>query len=61
MGKVEKNKDKELEKIIKEITEEAKKVVEDYVKHETELSGSITQVHEDSPLLNIMEDEKDAD
>ena len=33
------------------ITEEAKKVVEDYTKNGTELSGSITQVHYDSPIL----------
>jgi len=50
MGKVE---DKRyIEKLIKEITHEAKKVVEDYTKHGTELSGSITQVHYDSPILN---------
>ncbi len=42
---------KELEKIIEEITEEAKRVIEDYTKNPSHLSGSITEVHEDSPLL----------
>ena len=56
---VEKNKHKlkdeelkELEKIIGEITEEAKKVVEDYVNNPSEMSGSITNVHQNSPILN---------
>ena len=56
MGKIKT--DKELEKLIKEITNEAKKLVEDYTKNGTELSGSVTQVHSDSPLLK---DNKDAD
>ena len=42
---------KELEKLIKEITEEAKRVVEDYVKNPSELSGSAVQIHVDSPHL----------
>tara|TARA_Y100000401_G_scaffold115877_1_gene120409 strand:- start:14 stop:196 length:183 start_codon:yes stop_codon:yes gene_type:complete len=51
MGKVTEE-DKYIQKLILEITEEAKKVVEDYTKNGTELSGSITQVHYDSPILN---------
>ena len=43
--------EKELEKLLKEITDEAKKVVEDYTNSPSEMSGSMTQVHEDSPLL----------
>ena len=43
--------EKELEKLLKEITDEAKKVVEDYVKNPSELSGSTVQIHTDSPLL----------
>ena len=42
---------KEIERLIKEITEEAKKVVSDYVKNPSEMSGSITQIAEGSPLL----------
>jgi hypothetical protein len=49
MGKVMEM--EELSKLIQEITNEAKKVVEDYTKNGTELSGSITQVHYDSPIL----------
>ena len=43
---------KELEKLLKEITEEAKKVVEDYVKNPSQFdSGSAIQLHPDSPIL----------
>ena len=41
---------KELQKIIEEINEEAKNVVEDYVKNPSELSGSTIQIHETSPF-----------
>ena len=51
MGKINKVDSKEIERLVKEITEEAKRVVEDYTKNKSELSGSITQVHQDSPLL----------
>tara|TARA_Y100000593_G_scaffold45088_1_gene85837 strand:- start:701 stop:883 length:183 start_codon:yes stop_codon:yes gene_type:complete len=57
MGKVEDK--KYIQKLINEITEEAKKVVEDYTKYGTELSGSITQVHYDSPILNKKKLDKD--
>ena len=40
-----------IKKLVKEITDEAKKVVEDYTNSPSEMSGSMTQVHEDSPLL----------
>ena len=40
-----------IKKLVKEITDEAKKVVEDYTNSPSEMSGSTTQVHEDSPLL----------
>ena len=43
---------KELEKLIKEITETAKEVVEDYSKNPSEMSGSVVQIHETSPILN---------
>ena len=39
-----------------EITEEAKNVVEDYIKNPSELSGSITQIHESSPLVATKEE-----
>ncbi len=42
---------KELERLIKELTEEAKKVVDDYAKNPTDMSGSMVMIHENSPLL----------
>ena len=47
---------KELEKLIHEITQEAKNVVDDYTKNPSEMSGSITQVHENSPLIATREE-----
>ena len=55
-NKLTKQEKQELERLIKEITEEAKAVVKDYVNNPSEMSGSITQVAEGSPLLK--EDEK---
>ena len=49
---------KELERLIKEITEEAKLVVEDYTKNISHDSGSVTHIHINSPLLD---EEKDVD
>ena len=42
---------KELEKLIKELTDEAKKVVDDYAKNPTDMSGSMVMIHQNSPLL----------
>ena len=47
-----KKQQQEIEKIIQEITEEAKSVVEDYTKNPSQISGSIVQIHETSPLLD---------
>ena len=57
MGKnlLTKKQKKEIEKLIKQITEEAKLVVEDYVKNPSNESGSLIQIHHNSPFL----DEKD--
>ena len=41
----------ELNEIIKQITSDAKSVVEDYVKNPSESSGSMVIVHENSPFL----------
>jgi len=44
---------KELERLIKEITEDAKSVVEDYVKNPPAISGSAEiHIHEESPWLD---------
>ena len=41
----------ELKKLISEITNEAKNVVDDYKSNPSEMSGSVTQVHINSPIL----------
>ena len=46
----------ELEKLQKEIIDEAKKVVEDYVDNPTDISGSVVNIHQNSPFLD--EDDK---
>ena len=43
---------KELEKLKKEILDEAKKVVEDYVDNPSEISGSTIDIHHNSPFLD---------
>ena len=45
-----------LQKLIDEIMKLSSEVVEDYKKNPSELSGSITQVHEDSPFLATKEE-----
>jgi len=41
----------ELSNLLEEITKDATDVVNDYIENPSELSGSITQVHENSPYL----------
>ena len=48
----------ELERLKKEILEEAKKVVEDYVDNPSDISGSVVNIHQNSPTLDT---EKDSD
>ena len=50
--KMTKKDKQELKRLQDEITKEAKKVVEDYIKNPSEMSGSVTQVNINSPLLN---------
>ena len=42
----------ELKKIEKEILEQAKKVVEDYVDNPSDISGSVVNIHQNSPFLD---------
>ena len=42
----------ELEKLQKEIIDEAKKVVDDYVDNPSEISGSTINIHQNSPFLD---------
>ena len=43
---------KQLEKLKKEILEEAKKVVENYVDNPSDISGSVVNIHQNSPFLD---------
>ena len=43
---------KELDPIIAEITELAKSITEDFKENPTDISGSVIQVHEDSPYVD---------
>ena len=47
---------KELQELADELTRSAKFVVKDYIDNPSDMSGSITQVHEDSPLLATREE-----
>jgi len=48
----------ELEKLQKEIIDEAKKVVEDYVDNPSDISGSVVSIHENSPFLDSADGEE---
>ena len=56
LNNLTKKEQQELEKLLKEITDEAKFVVEDYKNNPSEMSGSIIQIHEDSPYLATREE-----
>ena len=47
---------KQLEQLKKEILDEAKKVVENYVDNPSDISGSTVNIHQNSPFLD--EDDK---
>ena len=46
----------ELEQLKKEIMDEAKKVVNNYVDSPSDISGSVVNIHENSPFLDSNED-----
>ena len=48
--------EKELEELKKEIMEEAKKVVDNYVDNPSDISGSVVNIHQNSPYLDSDED-----
>ena len=52
MEELSKEEKEELQRLTDEINEEAKNVVEDYVKNPSEISGSVVQIHEDSPFID---------
>ena len=49
---------KELEKLKKEILDEAKKVVDNYVKNPSDISGSVVNIHQNSPFLDTDENDE---
>ena len=51
---------KQLERLKKEILDEAKKVVEDYVDNPSEISGSTIGIHQNSPFLDTDENNEPA-
>ena len=51
-GGLTKEQKAELQKMIDELNDIAKDVFRDYTENPSELSGSITQIHENSPLLD---------
>ena len=48
----------ELDKLQKEIIDEAKKVVEDYVDNPSDISGSTVNIHQNSPFLDSVDGEE---
>ena len=54
--KLTKEQQKELEKLQKEIVDEAKKVIEDYADNPSETSGSTINIHHNSPYLDTNND-----
>ena len=49
----------ELEKLLRELNTLAKEVFDDYSKNPSELSGSVTQIHENSPVLDDNTDDSE--
>ena len=47
---------KELKKLKKEILDEAKKVVDNYVENPSDISGSVVNIQQNSPYLDSDED-----
>ena len=50
--------EKELEQLKKEIMDEAKKVVDNYVENPSDISGSVVNIHQNSPFLDSDEDDE---
>jgi|TARA_R110002124_G_scaffold119103_2_gene276856 hypothetical protein len=54
--KLTKKQKEELEKLQNEIIGEAKKVVENYVDNPSDISGSLVNIHQNSPFLDSNKD-----
>ena len=46
-----KKEQKELDELVKEMTDLSKEMVEDYIKNPSKMSGSYIHIHENSPFL----------
>jgi hypothetical protein len=57
--KLTKEQKKELEKLQKEIVDEAKKVVNDYIDNPSDISGSTINIHQNSPYLDTKKDNEE--
>ena len=55
-----KEQQEELEKLQKEIIDEAKKVVENYVDNPSDISGSVVNIHQNSPFLDTDDNDEPA-
>ena len=49
---------KELERLKKEILDEAKKVVDNYVENPSDISGSVVNIHQNRPFLDSDENDE---
>ena len=49
---------KQLEQLKKEIMDEAKKVVNNYVDNPSDISGSVVNIHQNSPFLDSDENDE---
>ena len=50
--------EEELEQLKKEIMDEAKKVVDNYVDNPSDISGSVVNIHQNSPFLDSDENDE---
>tara|TARA_B100000287_G_scaffold233122_1_gene219496 strand:+ start:671 stop:895 length:225 start_codon:yes stop_codon:yes gene_type:complete len=55
-----KEQQEELEKLQNEIIDEAKKVVEEYADNPSDISGSVVNIHQNSPFLESDENDEPA-
>jgi len=58
LDKLTKEDKKELQSLLDDITSEAKKVKKDYEQNESDMSGSLLHIHENSPALDTDEDDE---
>ena len=52
MSELTKKQQKELDKLMSELTDSARDVVKDYENNPSEISGSVVRIHEESPFVD---------